>query len=371
MKRLFSEQEIRGLLLFVPLAALAVAALLLAQPRPDTGQAREAEAAVEAEQSTRAAMSPGQRDSLRLAERTFRFHAFDPNTVTYDALYRMGLTAGEANGLIKYRKSGAVFTIPEDVARCYSIPHELYLRMEPYIAIGEAYALKPRAERTYVRRERKLRPLEPFLMDTVSAAFLYDIGVVSWRQAENIVNRHRERTIRNMYELRECYGIDDSIAALLRPYVIFPATEPSTFETKIDINRADSAELCRVKGIGPLTAGRIVAYRTRLGGFVAAEQLAGVEGMTEANYELILKQISCEYYEIRKIDINFADPKELARHPYITDAALRKIVRKRQLKGGWTSAQEMIDDDIFTPEEAARLAPYLQFREKAAEPTDN
>ena len=64
--------------------------------------------------------------------------------------------------------------------------------------------------------------------------------------------------------------------------------------------------------------------------------------------------------EIQKIDINFATPSELD-HPYIGPKLMRKIVKQRQLKGGWTCTQEMIEQNILTQEEAERLAPYVVF----------
>lgn len=78
---------------------------------------------------------------------------------------------------------------------------------------------------------------------------------------------------------------------------------------RIELNGADSATLVGVRGIGPLTAGRIVRYRERLGGFVRVEQLLEVRGMLEKNYQQILPQIWVDSSKIQKIDINFAVPK--------------------------------------------------------------
>ena len=40
---------------------------------------------------------------------------------------------------------------------------------------------------------------------------------------------------------------------------------------------------------------------------------------------------------------------------------MRKILKQRQKRGGWSTIEEMVKDDIFTEEEAARISPYLQF----------
>ena len=164
-----------------------------------------------------------------------------------------------------------------------------------------------------------------------------------------------------MEDLRECYVVSDSVAAALEPYVIFPERKARPIEQPVELNTADSATLRSVVGIGPRTVVAIMHYRERLGGFVRAEQLAEVPGVRERNYEKILKQIYCDSCKIRKIDINFASPKVLGKHPYIAPQALRKLLKARQLKGGWSTAGELVEQNILTREEAARLAPYLRF----------
>ena len=91
------------------------------------------------------------------------------------------------------------------------------------------------------------------------------------------------------------------------------------------------------------------------------EQLAEVREAMERNYEWIVKQIWCDSCEIQKIDINFAPAHVLERHPYMAPRTLRRLLKRRQLKGGWNTAEELIEQHIMTREEAARLAPYLVF----------
>jgi DNA uptake protein ComE-like DNA-binding protein len=75
----------------------------------------------------------------------------------------------------------------------------------------------------------------------------------------------------------------------------------------------------------------------------------------------MVQQIYVDPAVIQKIDINFAPAKSLAGHPYIGAAALRKLLKERQLKGGWRNAEELAKDDIFTVDELTRLGPYLVF----------
>ena len=344
MARLFSEREVRAVVLFLPLAGLLIVALLLIRPKADPEAARHLEQAFE---------QPIPADSIVL-------RPFDPNTVTFDELRKLGLSKYEAVSLLKYRAGGKIFRIPEELTLCYAISDSLYRRLEPWIRIGRKYAIAPREYRSGRIIADPLPP-QPFRIDTVSARYLRAIGALTKRQAESFIRWRDQNGVYDFEEFSACYLITDSLAQALKPYLIYPERKPHPIEQPIEINSADSATLRSVYGIGEKTVMRIIGYRERLGGFVRVEQLAEVPGVTESNYEKILKQIYCDSCKIRKIDINFAPQEKLGRHPYIAARTLRKIVRQRQLKGGWSTAEELIEQHILTREEAARLAPYLQF----------
>ncbi|MFI3286558.1 MAG: helix-hairpin-helix domain-containing protein [Rikenellaceae bacterium] len=300
---------------------------------------------------------------------------FDPNSVELPELMQMGLSKREAVNIIRYREAGKVFRIKEDLFTCYGISDSLYYSLEPYIVIADTFRFKPRAYTSYEsassssvayrsqqRYARELLAPSRFLVDTVSAEYLYAIGALSRRQAASFVKWRDLSGIYDMEEFCDCYVISDSIAAALEPYLIFSAPPESIVEL-IDINRADSVELRSVYGIGEKSVVAILAYREMLGGFYSVEQLSEIKVVTESNYEKIIKQILCDSCDISKIDVNFASAKTIKGHPYIADRALRRLLKVRELKGGWSTIEEMIDDDIFTQEEATRVRPYLLFED--------
>ena len=172
---------------------------------------------------------------------------------------------------------------------------------------------------------------------------------------------------RNIDEFAECYAVDSVMVERLRPYIIFPKVEvvevvrepDVTFP--IDINSADSATLLRVRGIGQKSVVHILRYRELLGGYYSVEQISELAVVTDENFCIFSQQIYCDSAEIEKIYINFARPKELEVHPYLSNRMLKRIINHRELKGGWSTIEEMIDSKIFNTEEAARIAPYLDF----------
>jgi DNA uptake protein ComE-like DNA-binding protein len=108
-------------------------------------------------------------------------------------------------------------------------------------------------------------------------------------------------------------------------------------------------------------------YRELLGGYHSVEQISELKVVTEENFRNISSQIWCDSAKIKKIYINFARPKELEVHPYVSNRMLRRIINHRELKGGWSTIEEMIESDILNDEEARRIAPYLDFGTKAQE----
>ena len=322
----FSDREGRRALLFVPLlAALSLLFLWLDEPRFDKGFTQYA-GADDSGRRAKTEKYPVGRDERSASDVAVAaseieerpedgaLFLFDPNTVTGAELERLGFTPKQAAVILRYRASGAVFRQPEDFARCYTVSDRAYRRLAPYIRISTASA---EADARYVTgpEDRSLR--------------VGDTAVVS-----------------------------DAVGASER----FPsAGGPSG---PVELNDADSAALTALRGIGPLTAGRIVRYRERLGGYVVAEQLREIEGMTERNFGLISQQIRVDSSKIRKIDINFAHPSAMKGHPYLTDRVLNRILKYRQLKGGWRSIEDLTEGHILTTEEAGRLGPYLCFEKK-------
>lgn len=348
----FDNRERRGILIFLPLMLMiGVGACLVEVRRLDRTSAR-----IEAEEH------PLPADSLRS-------FPFDPNTVGFDDLLRLGFSKSQAVQLLKYRGAGKVFRIPEELAAIYGMTDSLFRRLRPLVTIADEYRYHPGPQRSAPdyppssRRVFRSDRAEPFRIDTVSAAYLHSLGFSS-RWSEAFVGCWRQRRMRSLDELREIDFIGDSITELLAPFLLFPEREPDPYDEPVELNAADSATLCRVRGIGPRTAHAIVEYRRRLGGFRCVEQLAEVRGVLESNYEKIIEQISCDSFRIQKIDINFAPAERLREHPYLPPRIVRKLLSRRQQresKGGWSTVEEMVDDEILTEEEAGRLRPYLLF----------
>ena len=354
MAQLFTKRDIRALALLLPLLVVLVWVVVEAL---NSGPSKHSDTPTSEDVFAQA-------DSIQQA---LSLSPFDPNTVTYEELREMNVDKFVARNIVKYRSTGRTFSIPEDVAIVYGISDSLYAQLKPYIRIGAKYLPQPKTYASdtltgerFTRKSRAFKRI-PFDPNTLDAEGFYGLGCFTARQAEAMVEyRQRLGGFRSLLEFADCYLISDTLYAAMEEFItLSPIPEPE--KVLVDINSADSTTLVALPGIGPASAVDIILYREKLGGYHSTEQLKDLAVIMDKNYDRFVKEIWCDSCKIQKIDINFVAPKELARHPYMTATRMRKILKQRQKRGGWSTIEEMVKDKIFTEEEAARISPYLQF----------
>lgn len=348
------NSDSRGLLLLLPLIIIIILLAVVVLPRGKSRSTTHNAEVVDTAQDT--------------LPQSVELRSFDPNEDDLLTMTAAGVDRRVAVGIIRWREAGKVYRIKEDVALCYGVTDSMYAVLEPYIHIGDQYRIKPKRDTLYSQKPtHKDISYAPFRIDTASAAYLTTLGF-SARQASLIV-RYGEIIggYRSIDEFRECYAVSDEMAAALEPYIIFTASDTLSVAANaaepriVDINTADSAALVSLSGIGAKSAVHILRYRELCGGFYSVEQLRELDVVSDENFLRFSPLVWCDSTKIVKIDINRASAEQLAKHPYISNRMLRRIVNHRELSGGWRSIDDMVDSGIFTDEEAARLEPYLSF----------
>jgi len=141
-------------------------------------------------------------------------------------------------------------------------------------------------------------------------------------------------------------------------------TKKSNFP--IDINRADSATLLPLPGIGPVYAGRIVKYRNLLGGYVSLNQLTEVYGISPETIEMITDWIFMDTTSIIKLDLNRATFRELLRHPYLEYEDVKDLVNYRDFADTIQSLRELQDNYILPDSVRNKVIPYLYLSKSVA-----
>ncbi len=203
----------------------------------------------------------------------------------------------------------------------------------------------PRAE-AYRRATRRVESFR-FNPNTVSVEDLIRLGF-SEKQARAIDNyRTKGGRFRRKADFARSFVVADSVFRRLERFIDIP---------KVDLNRADSAALDALPGIGPWYAARIVSYRAELGGYSYPEQLMDIYRFDREKYDALSDLVFCSPPAPFALWSLPAD--SLRRHPYIRSAqAARSIVlfRDHTPREGWTVAA-LGEAGILPPEDASRLA---------------
>lgn len=129
---------------------------------------------------------------------------------------------------------------------------------------------------------------------------------------------------------------------------------------RIELNKADTNDLIRLRGVGPSMARRIWLYRNRLGGFVHLGQLLEVYGMDSVTYEVVLRYVTLETSGVRQMSINNADVEVLSNHPYVGWSLARRMVAYRRQHGSYRSTDDLLNILGTDSLQWSRALPYFK-----------
>ena len=185
-----------------------------------------------------------------------------------------------------------------------------------------------------------------FNPNTVTVGELQRLGF-SEKQAQAIDNyRQKGGRFRKPQDFAKSFVVSDSVYRRLEPYIDIPRT---------DINKADSASLVELPGIGPWFASRIVSYRESLGGFSRPEQLMEIRNFDREKYDGLKDLISCsrpEPYPLWSLP-----EEELSKHPYISKSEAHGIVLYRKHHpAGECTVEGLRKAGVISEEHAGKLS---------------
>lgn len=234
-------------------------------------------------------------------------------------------------------------------------------------------------KKTWPFRERKERsPLFAFDPNTASAEDWEMLGLSRKQSAAILKYVSKGGRFRKKEDLQKMYTISPRTYEKLAPYVqIRPAPPalpaavhyPSVMKPAagkpavvlMEINGADSAMLCRVRGIGPAFARRIIRYRERIGGFHQKPQLMEVFGLDSVKYAEIESQITVDAAGLKKININTATKEDFKNHPYLRYKQINALIEYRKQHGNYSNIAELNKVLVLDAVTISRIAPYLTF----------
>jgi competence protein ComEA len=307
---------------------------------------------------------------------------FDPNSIGYDDLIRMGWGDYPANNLINFRNKGGQIKTKEKIKTIYGMTTELYDRIEPHIKlpIPEKKDYENQERFTDRKPEKRVLALSAFDPNVVSKEDLTAMGIPNYPASSLISFRNTGFVFSQKSDVYKIYGMTDSLYALIEPFIHIPdsilverANKESNYKNKdittasrvdtINLNKATVEELVKLKGIGKVMADVIINYREKLGGYYSAQQLYDIKYLKPEVIESILPYLIVDnnYKRWDLKDTNFID---FLKHPYTNRESTNILIRHFKNRDQKTELDNFYLDERFNAsinrDTLQKLKPYLQ-----------
>lgn len=191
---------------------------------------------------------------------------------------------------------------------------------------------------------------------------------LSEKQAKTILNFNKYG-FHSVQDMQKCFVFqNESFFDMIKDSLVFSKqTIGSKYDQAmsrnlaVDLNKASKEELKKLKGIGDYYADKIIAYRTRLGGYLSVNQLLEIYRFDQEKLSSIKPYLLLNKNDVHQIDLNKVSTKELKNHPYINDWNLaNSIVKMREQKGGYKTIAEIKESVLMTDSIYDKIQPYLK-----------
>lgn len=126
----------------------------------------------------------------------------------------------------------------------------------------------------------------------------------------------------------------------------------------IELNKADSASLVKIRGIGPYYASKIIHYRERLGGYESVKQLKELN-LKYFNADSCARLFTVDPSLIRKSDMDTMNFKAILRHPYLEYEDVQMIFKAKQ-QFGHLSYAILEEHKILAAHKLKKIKPYFK-----------
>jgi DNA uptake protein ComE-like DNA-binding protein len=239
-------------------------------------------------------------DSENTPSKIIKLSPFDPNQASEGQLEELGIAKWMAKRIINYRTKGGQFRKKEDLQKIYDFPTDLYAKLEPFITLPE----KSASGGGFTQFSK---PEANFEVKT----------------SANVPNKE--------------------------------SFKPVAF----DLNRADTNDLKKLKGIGSKLSARIIKYRDMVGGFYSENQVKEVFGLDSIVVDEILKFATIKNPPLKKIKINEVTAEEF-KHNYIRPYIAKSIVAYRLQHGNFTSKKDFEPIKLLDAKTLDKIFPYFE-----------
>lgn len=240
-----------------------------------------------------------------------------------------------------------------------SILHELNIEKVLKDSIIKNVRKRPLSKPSFVPRLKvsELTEFNPNIGDSLS---LLQYGFSPFAVSNIIKYRLKGGEFKDCDDLLKIYGVDKEVYNKSKSFCKCdnPKKREIKLAIRIEINKADTSELMKIRGIGQVLSKRIIKYRDRLDGFYDINQLQEVYGIEQEVFQTFKKQLYINS-KVRKMNLNSITYNDLIKHFYFDKHITNAIVNYVKQHGPLNSVEEIKKIKIIDEEIYSKIENYL------------
>ncbi|MCW3161157.1 helix-hairpin-helix domain-containing protein [Chryseobacterium oryctis] len=262
---------------------------------------------------------------------------FNPDNLPINDWIKMGFSEKQSEAILKYKNYlGGSFVSKEKFKECFIISNENYQKLAPYLILPEKTPANFKNFTKNIIQEKSQIKYQPFDPNSTNIEGWQNLGF-SENQAKVIVN-YRDKNLKGSFksleDIQNCFVISSEKFEELKPYIKLNsatiAKNPESEKTvtkqektdfsKIDLNAITFKQLLEF-GLDEKSAGSMIGFRKKLGGFVNKQQILDTYNIDKDLVEKLISICPLNTNEVQKYTLVDAPEEWLKNHPYFKYSA--------------------------------------------------
>lgn len=262
---------------------------------------------------------------------------FNPDQLSQRDWENMGFSEKQAAAILKYKNYlGGSFVSKEKLKECFIINDENYQKLEPYLILPSKTPanFNPYLAKSGLSKKKfQQTNFDPNILDTEGWMALG----FSEKQANVIVN-YRDRNLKGSFktldDIKNCFVISAEKFEELKPFIkLNPSTmaknsenkKPEFKQEKTDFSKTDLNSITFKQllefGLDEKSAGSIIGFRKKLGGFMTKEQILTTYNIDTDLVQKLLNIAPLDNSKVERYSLVDAPEEWLKNHPYFKYSA--------------------------------------------------
>lgn len=214
---------------------------------------------------------------------------FDPNTVNAVGWKRLGLTEKNIKTIFNYINKGGKFRQPDDIRKIWGLRKEDVDRIIPFARIAETQNRTYNNTQSFSPQSSLPKSNSVIDINTATVQQFMQVPGIDHLMPYRIINfRERSGGFVNVQQLKDTYGMTDSLYQIILPYL---KTDITTVK-KVNINTINEYDLNKHPYISRELAKAIIIYRNQHGVYQTIDDIKKIVFINEETFQKIAPYIT-------------------------------------------------------------------------------